>query len=130
MISAFTGKWCRWLKPSTPATLTTFSHHRGIDMAKPLSELQMHMEPATLERAHERAQQISAAIRLAALRKENNTTQKELAERMHISQASISQMESQGDMQISTLLRYIHALGGTINIQVEIGGQTTILMQA
>ena len=99
-------------------------------MAKPLSELQKHLSPESLDRAREKAQQLSAAIRLAELRKAHNTTQQELADRMHISQASISQMESQGDMQISTLLRYIHALGGKVCIQVEIDGATTTLMQA
>lgn len=99
-------------------------------MAKPMSELLKHMPPESIDRARERAQQMSAAIRLAEVRKQQHTTQKTLAERMNVSQASVSQMESQGDMQISTLLRYVHALGGKVSIQVEMpNGEQTLLIQ-
>lgn len=99
-------------------------------MAKPMSELLKYMAPESIDRARERAQQMSAAIRLAEVRKQLHTTQKTLAERMNVSQASVSQMESQGDMQISTLLRYVHALGGKVSIQVELpNGEQTLLIQ-
>ncbi len=46
-----------------------------------------------------KADQIQASIRLAELRKQQASTQSQLAKRMCVSQASISQLENQGDVQ-------------------------------
>lgn len=97
---------------------------------KPLSALFDKLPPERADRIREQAQQTVAAIQLAELRKQQHATQKLMAERMQVSQSTISQIESQGDIQLSTLLRYVHALGGTVSIQVEIGGETTTLVRA
>lgn len=96
---------------------------------KPLATLFEDMPPERVDQIRERAQQMSAAIRLAEVRKRHKTTQQFIAERMQVSQSSISQIESQGDMQLSTLLRYVHALGGKVSIQIEIDGEQTTLLQ-
>ncbi len=96
---------------------------------KPLATLFEDMPPERVDLIRERSQQMSAAIRLAEVRKRHKTTQKFMAEQMQVSQSSISQIESQGDMQLSTLLRYVHALGGKISIQIEIDGEHTTLLQ-
>ncbi|MFZ3192906.1 MAG: helix-turn-helix transcriptional regulator [Moraxellaceae bacterium] len=44
-----------------------------------------------------KADQIQAAIRLAELRKQQGITQAQLAERLGVSQASISQVENQAE---------------------------------
>lgn len=96
---------------------------------KPLATLFDDMPPERADRLRERAQQMAAAIRLAEVRKRHKATQQFMAERMQVSQSSISQIESQGDMQLSTLLRYVHALGGKVSIQIEIDGEQTVLVQ-
>lgn len=96
---------------------------------KSLNTLFNDMSPERVERIHEQAQQMSAAIRLAEIRKRHKATQQFMAERMQVSQSSISQIESQGDMQLSTLLRYVHALGGKVSIQIEVDGVQTLLME-
>lgn len=96
---------------------------------KPLNTLFNDMSPERVERIHEQAQQMSAAMRLAEVRKRHKATQQFMAERMQVSQSSISQIESQGDMQLSTLLRYVHALGGKVSIKIEVDGIQTMLME-
>ena len=46
-----------------------------------------------------KADQIQASIRLAGLRKQQTIIQAQLAEHLGVSQASISQLENQGDVQ-------------------------------
>lgn len=52
----------------------------------------------------------------AAVRKARELTQVELAERLGISQASVSAIETNSDLLLSTLAKYIRALGGEIEI--------------
>lgn len=53
----------------------------------------------------------------ASLRKARQQTQAELAERLGIDQASVSAIENRSDLLLSTLTRYIRALGGDIEIR-------------
>ena len=56
---------------------------------------------------------------LAELRKDSGITQQELADIVGIKQPSLSKLESQADMQISTLQKLITALGGEVEIIVH-----------
>jgi transcriptional regulator with XRE-family HTH domain len=53
----------------------------------------------------------------AALRKAREQTQVELAEKLGITQASVSAIENNSDLLLSTLAKYIRALGGEIEIR-------------
>lgn len=53
---------------------------------------------------------------LSELRRQARLTQSELAAGLGIKQPTLSQLESQDDMQISTLRRIVTALGGTLDI--------------
>lgn len=53
----------------------------------------------------------------AALRKARELTQVELAERLGVTQASVAGLESRVDLQLSTLARYIRALGGELEVR-------------
>ena len=57
-----------------------------------------------------------AEMLLAEIRKAVGMTQEELASALGIRQPSLSKLEGQDDMQISTLRRLIEALGGTLEI--------------
>ena len=80
------------------------------------------------ERIEARTREMAAAIRLAELRKQQNLTQKQMAERIHTSQANISKLESRADVHLSTLRQYVHALGGKLDVQVvmPVGTRLTI----
>jgi predicted transcriptional regulator len=53
---------------------------------------------------------------LSELRKSAGVTQEGLASSLGIKQPTLSRMESQSDMQISTLRRVIESLGGKLEI--------------
>jgi len=53
----------------------------------------------------------------AALRKARELTQVELAEKLGINQASVSAIENNSDLLLSTLAKYIRAMGGEIEIR-------------
>ncbi|MGH3764227.1 MAG: XRE family transcriptional regulator [Pseudonocardiaceae bacterium] len=54
--------------------------------------------------------------RLSELRHARHMTQVALAERLHMVQPSISRLERQADLYVSTLRRYIEAIGGRLEI--------------
>ena len=56
-------------------------------------------------------------VGLAALRKAREQTQVELASEMGLPQSSISDMERRTDLLLTTLRKYIHALGGELEIR-------------
>jgi transcriptional regulator with XRE-family HTH domain len=53
----------------------------------------------------------------ASLRKARRQTQKELAQTLGIDQASISALENRSDLLLSTLAKYVRALGGDVEIR-------------
>ena len=54
---------------------------------------------------------------LTELRREGGLSQQELAEELAVSQASISKIERQADPQVSTLMRYLGALGANLELR-------------
>ncbi|ADW70246.1 helix-turn-helix domain-containing protein [Granulicella tundricola] len=57
------------------------------------------------------------AMGFAALRKARQQTQVELAEKLGIDQASVSALENRSDLLLSTLAKYVRALGGNLEIR-------------
>ena len=53
----------------------------------------------------------------ASLRKARQQTQVELAEKLGIDQASVSAIENRSDLLLSTLAKYVRALGGDVEIR-------------
>lgn len=53
----------------------------------------------------------------ASLRKARQQTQVELASKLGIDQASVSAIESRSDLLLSTLTKYVRALGGDVEIR-------------
>ncbi len=56
-------------------------------------------------------------IGYAALRKARELTQVELAEKLGMSQAGVAGIESRTDLQLSTLAKYIRAMGGELEMR-------------
>ena len=91
-------------------------------MARNFRELEKKMPAASTARAEQKAKKILAEMLLAELRKLAGLTQEELAAAMGITQPSLSKLENQDDMQISTLRRLIEALGGQLEIIAHLPG--------
>jgi len=85
-------------------------------MARNFRELEKKMRPESRARAKKRAREMMTEMLLAELRKSAGVTQEELASSLGIKQPTLSRMESQSDMQISTLRRVIESLGGELEI--------------
>ncbi len=69
------------------------------------------------------------AYRLREIREEQGVTQKELAERMSLTQPTISALES-GDLDrsgLATLRAYVEALGGNIEVIATFGNRKLVL---
>ncbi|HUO08594.1 MAG TPA: XRE family transcriptional regulator [Phycisphaerae bacterium] len=79
-------------------------------------KLRAKMTPAQRERAEVKAKEMMAEMLLAEIRKSVGLTQEDLAESLGITQPSLSKLENQDDMQISTLRRVIEALGGELEV--------------
>jgi predicted transcriptional regulator len=60
-------------------------------------------------------------VTLKELRRDLDLTQSELAEAAAMTQSELSRLESRADHRISTLRRYIEALGGEIEITAVFG---------
>ncbi|MDT8391907.1 MAG: XRE family transcriptional regulator [Lentisphaeria bacterium] len=79
-------------------------------------KLRSKMTPDQLIQAEVQAKDMMAEMLLGEIRKEVGLTQKDLAEAMGIKQPSLSKLETQEDMQVSTLQRLVTALGGQLEI--------------
>ncbi len=94
-------------------------------MTRRFSELIKDFSPDRHERIATEADALIREYRLLkALRQEQELSQTELAALMGIRQASVSKLENQTDMQLSTLRKYVAALGGELEINVRFKDRT------
>ena len=64
---------------------------------------------------------------LRALREAAGLTQEELAQRVAITQSQLSKLERREDHRISTIRRYVAALGGELEIVAVVDGKRILL---
>jgi predicted transcriptional regulator len=84
-------------------------------------ELLAKENPDMQTRVVERIEQASIKIALSQLRDELNISQTELAAAMGVKQPSIARMEqTDNDPRLSTLKRYVAALGGELSIDITL----------
>ncbi|MEE8297406.1 MAG: XRE family transcriptional regulator [Hyphomicrobium sp.] len=74
------------------------------------------MSPAARTRTNEITRRLLAEMPLQELRQARALSQEQLAEILQIEQASVSKMERRTDMYISTLRKFIEAMGGELDI--------------
>lgn len=79
--------------------------------------------PAELAARRSRAEAAIEQLNLRALREASGKTQAEIAELVEMDQAEISRFERRDDHRLSTLRRYVSALGGDIEVYAVIGGK-------
>jgi predicted transcriptional regulator len=68
-------------------------------------------------------------LTLQELRRELSMTQVDVARTAEMSQSELSRLESRGDHRISTLRRYVEALGGQLEVAAVFGGRRVKLTE-
>ena len=81
------------------------------------------LAPEAAARVASRARDEVRAITLKELRQGLEVTQAELAEAAEMTQSELSRMESRLDHRVSSLRRYLQALGGDIEVTAVIGNR-------
>ncbi|WP_413529672.1 helix-turn-helix domain-containing protein [Rahnella inusitata] len=90
-------------------------------MAKNLKQLMAERSPESQERITRMAEEMLLEVRLQALREQLAMSQAEVAKAMGISQPSVVAIEQRGnDIKLSTMKRYIEAMGGKLRLNVEL----------
>ena len=87
------------------------------------------MDPKRRARLDKEVQNELKRMLLVELRRLSGKTQAQLARSLGIKQPSVSQLESQDDMQISTLRRIVEALGGELEIIATLPSGRIVLNQ-
>jgi len=85
-------------------------------MAKSFNVLKNKLSPESQARVIKKVKIALKTMPLAELRQARQLTQKQIAQNLKIKQASVSKMETQTDMYISTMRKYIEAMGGKLDI--------------
>jgi transcriptional regulator with XRE-family HTH domain len=74
------------------------------------------MTPEQRERARKRTEELLADMPLQELRRARQLTQEQLAEALGMDQGNISKLERRTDMYVSTLRKFVEALGGQLEV--------------
>lgn len=85
--------------------------------ARNFRELEAKMPPEARQRVASRVKETLENMALDQLRAARDLTQENLAEILHINQAAVSKMERRTDMYVSTLGKFIAAMGGVLEIR-------------
>jgi transcriptional regulator with XRE-family HTH domain len=67
-------------------------------------------------------------LRLAMLREQRGASQVELAQSLGTSQSNVSQLERSNDQMLSSVAKYVHALGGELKVSAVFGDATYTLL--
>lgn len=91
-------------------------------MANKWSTLKGRMSGAAQARVDARVGETLARLPLAEIRRAIGMTQTELAEKIAQGQGSVSKIENAADMYLTTLRKYVEALGGELHLTATFGG--------
>ena len=80
------------------------------------AELRSRMAPEAQAGAEAEAQRLGEEMDLAQVRRALKLSQDEIGQTLRINQGSVAKMEKPADMYVSTLRRFIEAMGGELEI--------------
>jgi transcriptional regulator with XRE-family HTH domain len=83
----------------------------------------------TRQRAEVRTRELLGELLLSEIRKLTGKSQRQVAEALNIKQPTLSKLEKQSDMQISTLRRIVNVLGGELEIIARFPNATVKIEQ-
>ena len=88
-------------------------------MAKKFQNLRDNMSQARRDKVTAMANEMLAEMPMHALRDALQFTQQQLAEELGVKQGSISKMERRPDHLVSTLRRFVEAMGGELELKAH-----------
>ena len=88
-------------------------------MATKFRTIRERMDPERQERIRKRTQELLAELPLQELRQARALSQQELAEVLGLNQATVSKLERRTDMYLSSLRRFVEAMGGELEISAS-----------
>jgi Predicted transcriptional regulator len=96
-------------------------------MPKTLAEVMRHLPKERRARIEAAAAREAAQIMsLREMRKAFNKSQETLAKELDIEQETVSRIERRADLLLSTLRKYVEAMGGELKLVAEFPGQAPI----
>ena len=96
-------------------------------MGRTLKDVMDRLEPDRRARIGAHAEEFHQEyLTLKKLRSHIELTQTALARNMGVAQATIAQLEQRNDIHVSTLRKYVEALGGTLSIIADMPGRGTV----
>ena len=98
-------------------------------MARTLKDKLAALDPARRAGVEAEADRLHTEyLKLKELRKAKDFTQVQLAETLGIQQATVAKYERQSDLLLSTLSRYVQAMGGSLKLMVEFPGKKPVAL--
>ena len=88
-------------------------------MATKWRTIREKMDPERQERIRKRTEELLAELPLQELRQARALSQQELAEVLGLNQATVSNLERRTDMYLSSLRRFVEAMGGELEISAS-----------
>ncbi len=88
-------------------------------MATSFRTIREKMDPERQERIQKRTEELLAELPLQELRQARALSQQELAEVLGLNQATVSKLERRTDMYLSSLRRFVEAMGGELEISAS-----------
>ncbi len=88
-------------------------------MATKWRKIREKMDPERQERIQKRTEELLAELPLQELRRARSLSQQELAEVLGLNQATVSKLERRTDMYLSSLRRFVEAMGGELEISAS-----------
>lgn len=96
-------------------------------MARSFSELTKGLSSERRVRIDAKKAELRQEMDLAELRKALELTQATLAEALGVGQAEVSKIEKRTDLLLSTLRKFVEAMGGELEIRASFPGHTVSL---
>ena len=97
--------------------------------AKSFKLLRENMAPERQQRNENRLQAALIYMALQELRQSLDVTQQGLAQALDLSQPALSKLEHQEDIQVSTLSRFVEALGGELKLVASFPDREIVINQ-
>lgn len=87
------------------------------------------MSPASQKAIAEKARAMMAEMPLAELRQARKFSQVQIAELLKIQQPAVAKMEQRTDMYISSIRRFVEAMGGQLEIRAHFADGDVVINQ-